>query len=68
MVFGFTSLLRVQYMMARRNKYFEWMEDGQMTPRGNPNFNSYDKNLPILVFQSDGWMDGDNNPGRVLSH
>jgi hypothetical protein len=26
--FGFTSVLRVQYMLARRNRYFEWMEHG----------------------------------------
>jgi hypothetical protein len=33
-VFGFTSILRVQYMIACCNRYFEEMEDGQMTPRG----------------------------------
>jgi hypothetical protein len=26
-VFGFTCVLRVQYMMERRNRYFEGMED-----------------------------------------
>ncbi len=40
-VFGFTSILRVQYMMGCRNRYFEGMEDGQMTPYEYPNFNSY---------------------------
>ena len=33
MVFIFTSILRVQYMMACRNRYFEGTEDRQMTPR-----------------------------------
>jgi hypothetical protein len=56
-VFGFTFVLRVQYIMAHRNRYFEWTEDRQMTPCGNPNFNSHVKYLRILVFQTDGWMD-----------
>jgi hypothetical protein len=60
MVFGFTSILRVsynRYMMGLRNSYFEGMEDGQMTQRGYPNFNSYVKNLLVLVFQTDGRTD-----------
>ncbi len=28
-----------------------------MTPRGYPNFNSYVKNLRVLVFRTDGRMD-----------
>jgi hypothetical protein len=32
-------LLRVQYKMACRNRYLGGTEDGQMTPRGYPNFN-----------------------------
>jgi hypothetical protein len=48
-VFGLTSVIEVQYMMARRNRYFEAMEDGQMTPRGYPNFNSYIKNLLFCI-------------------
>jgi hypothetical protein len=58
MDFGFTSILRVQYMMGHRNRYFKGMEDGQMAPRVYPNFNSYVKNLCILVFQTDGQTDG----------
>jgi hypothetical protein len=58
MVFGFTSVLRIQYMMARRNRYFEVTDDGQKTPRGYPDFNSYVKNLHIFVFR----MDGEINP------
>jgi hypothetical protein len=53
MVFGFTSILRVQYMMARRNRYFKGMEDGQMSPRGYPTFNSYIQNLYVLVSCTD---------------
>jgi hypothetical protein len=66
MVFGFTSVLRVQYMMGCRNSYFKGMEDGQMTPCGYPNFNTQLKNLHVLVFptdqQTDGQTDGDINP------
>ncbi len=56
-------------MMARRNRYFKGTEDGQMTPLGNPNFNSYIKNLCFLVFQTDRQTDGQTdreiNPGRL---
>jgi hypothetical protein len=45
-------------MMGRRNRYFEGMEDGQMTPLRYPNFNSYVKNLRVLVFLTDGRTDG----------
>jgi hypothetical protein len=34
------------------------MDDGQKTPRGHPDFNSYTKILRVLVFITDGWMDG----------
>jgi hypothetical protein len=36
-------------MMARRNRYFEGREDGQMFPRGYPNLNSYVQNLRVLI-------------------
>ncbi len=36
-VFGFKSVLRVQYMMEPRNRYLEEMEDRQMTPCVYPN-------------------------------
>jgi hypothetical protein len=42
-VFGVTYVLRVQYKMARRNRYLVGMEDGQMTPREYPNFDFYIK-------------------------
>jgi hypothetical protein len=31
----------------------EGKDDGQKTPRGCPDFNSYVKNLHVLVFQTD---------------
>ncbi len=34
------------------------MDDGQKIPRGHPDFNSYVKILRVLVFITDGWMDG----------
>jgi hypothetical protein len=55
-------------MMGRRNRYFEGTEYGQMPPPGYPTFNSYVKNLRVLVFQtngrSDGQMDG-RMDGRI---
>jgi hypothetical protein len=33
------------------------MDNGQKTPCGHPNFNSYVKNLRVLVFQTDGQTD-----------
>ncbi len=38
------------------------MDNGQMTPRGHPDFNSYIKNLRVLVFRTDGRTDRDINP------
>jgi hypothetical protein len=61
MVFGFTSIFRVQYMMARRNRYFKGAEDGLI------NFNSYIKNLRILVFQTDRQTDRQTNRQRNYS-
>jgi hypothetical protein len=43
------------------------MEDGQKTPRGYPNVNSYMENLRVLVFRTDGRMDGAINPGGLPS-
>ncbi len=46
-------LLRPNFLLVHRNRYSEGMVDGQKTPRGHPDFNSYVKNLCDLVF----WMD-----------
>jgi hypothetical protein len=46
------------------------MDDRQITPCGYPNFNSYLKNLFVLVFwmdgETDGQMEGDIDPGGLL--
>jgi hypothetical protein len=50
--------------------YSEGMDDGQKTPHGHPDFNSYVKILRVLVFitdrqtdrQTDRRMDRDINP------
>jgi hypothetical protein len=43
--------------MGRRNRYSEGRDDGQMTPRGYPNFHSYIKNLLLFEFITDRRMD-----------
>jgi hypothetical protein len=50
-------LLNPKFLLANRNKYSEGMDDGQKTPRGHPDFNSYMKILRVLVFITDGRMD-----------
>ncbi len=59
-VFGVTYVLRVQYKMERRKRYLEGTGNGQMTPHGYPNFNSYVKHL---LFWYSGDIEGDINPG-----
>ncbi len=49
-------LLNPNFLLAHRNRYWEGM-DGQKTPRGHPNFNSYIKNLHFFVFQTEGRTD-----------
>jgi hypothetical protein len=47
--------------MVHRNRYLEGTEDGPMTPRGYPNFNSCVNNLCFLVLhygQTEGRMEG----------
>jgi hypothetical protein len=39
------------------------MDCGQKTPRGHLDFNSYVKNLRVLVFRMDGWTDGQTGRG-----
>jgi hypothetical protein len=56
--FVVTYKLRVKYKIGRRNRYLEGRNDRQMTPRGYPNFNSYMKNLRVLVFRTDRRTDG----------
>jgi hypothetical protein len=33
------------------------MDDGQKTPRGHPNFNSYIQNQRFFIFQTEGQID-----------
>jgi hypothetical protein len=40
------------------------MDDGQKTPGGHPNFNSYIKNLRVLVFQTDRQTDKQTQTDR----
>ncbi len=40
------------------------MDDEQKTPRGHPDFNSYVNILRVLVFMTDGWMDGQTDRQR----
>ncbi len=51
--FGVTYKLREKYKMGHRNRYSEGRNNRQMTPHGYPNFNSYVKNLCVLVFRTD---------------
>jgi hypothetical protein len=50
--------LNPNFLLAHRNRYLEGTDDGQKTPRGHPNFNSYVKNLRVLVFITDRQTDG----------
>jgi hypothetical protein len=50
------------FLLVHRNRYSEGMDDGQMTPRGYSNFNSYIKNLHVLVLRMDEQIDGEINP------
>ncbi len=54
---GQTNLVRIfllnqKFLLIHRNKYLEGMDDGQKTPRGHPDFNSYVKlnvfHIPII--------------------
>jgi hypothetical protein len=59
-------LLNPKFLLAHRNKYLEGMDDGQKTPRGHPDFNSYMKILLVLVFITDRQTDrqADRQTGR----
>jgi hypothetical protein len=46
-----------------RNRYSEGIDNGQITPHGYPNFNSYVKNLRFFIFQTDRQTDTEINPG-----
>ncbi len=48
-------LLNPNFILAHSNRYSEGTDNGQKTPLGHPNFNSYVQILRVLVFQTDGW-------------
>jgi hypothetical protein len=50
-------LLKPNFLLAHRNRYLEGMDNGQKTPCGHPNFDSYVQNLHFFVFQTDGPTD-----------
>jgi hypothetical protein len=52
-------LLNPNFLLANRDRYSEGTDNGQITSPGYPNFNSYVKNLRVLVFprQTDGQTD-----------
>ncbi len=54
-------LLNPNFLLAHRNRYSEGMDDGQKTPRGHPDFNSYMKILHVLVFMTDRQTDREIN-------
>ncbi len=51
------------FLLVHRNRYSEGMDNGQMTPRGYPNFIFYIKNLRFLVFRTDGRTDRNKSGG-----
>ncbi len=50
-------MLNPNFLLAHRNRYLEGTDDGQKTTRGHPNFNSYIKNLRVLIFITAGWTE-----------
>ncbi len=50
-------MLNPNFLLLHRNRYSEGMDDGEKTRRGHPDFNSYMKNLRVLVLQTDGQTD-----------
>jgi hypothetical protein len=49
--------LNPNFLLAHRNRYSEELDNGQKTPRGHPDLNSYLKNLRALVFMTDRQTD-----------
>ncbi len=50
-------LLNPNFLLTHRNRYSEEMDNGQKTPRGHPDLDSYLKNLHVLVFMTDRQTD-----------
>ncbi len=45
------------FLLVHRNRYSEVMDNGQKTPLGHLDINSYVKNLRVLVFITDKQRD-----------
>ena len=43
------SLLNPNFLLVHRNRYLKGMDNGQKTPRGHPDFNSYVKVLRVFI-------------------
>ncbi len=58
-------MLNPNFLLTHRNRYSEEMEDGQKTPRGHPDFNSYVKILRVFIFQTDDGLTDGRTDGRT---
>ncbi len=52
-------LLNPNFLLVHRNRHSEGMDDGQKTPRGHPDLNSYVKILRVFI--TDRQADGQRN-------
>jgi hypothetical protein len=50
--------LNLNFLLVHRNGHLERMDDGQKTPHGHPDCNSYVKILGVFIFQMDRQTDG----------
>ncbi len=61
-------MLNPNFLLVHGNRYLEGMDDGQKTPHGHPDFNSYVKILRVFIDngranrQTDRWTDGEIIP------
>ncbi len=61
-------LLNPNLLLSHRNRYLEGTGDGQKTPRGHPDFNSYVKIQRVFFIdngRADKQTDGEIHPLRV---
>jgi hypothetical protein len=49
--------LNPNFLLVHRNRYLEGMGDGQKTPHGHPDLNSFVKILRVFIFQTDRGTD-----------
>ncbi len=60
-------LLNPNFLLSHSNRYSEGMDDGQKTPRGHPDFNSYVQIQRVFIDngRTDEQTDGKIHPLRV---